>query len=252
MVRALDVLLAVAAARGGGGADVSTVAAETGLHPSTVFRLLETLASRDFVEAVNGRYRTGPRAFEVGSSFLRGTSVWEYAPELSREVATASNETASVGILDNGRVLYIAIAHGQSELGIQSFAGTHHPAHCTALGKAMLAAMPWDQAEEILRSTNLVRLTPHTHTTLDDLKIELERVSAQGYAVDDEERNLGVRCVGAPIRDHAGILAAVSVSGPTFRMQGGAFEAARDTVVAAARDATARLGGSIPSEARAW
>lgn len=242
VVRALEVLKALAHADGG-TEDLSTIAAATDLHTSTTFRLLDTLASHGFVESVNGGYRIGPRAFEVGSAFLRGTSVWTHAPELSRQLASETNETASVGILDNGRVLYIAIAHGQSELGIQSFPGTHHPAHCTALGKAMLAAMPWPRAENVLQGTDLVRLTPRTHASLDELRIELAKVAEQGYAVDDEERSTGVRCVGAAILDHAGTLAAVSVSGPTFRMQGAEFDAARDKVVAAAQAATLRLGG---------
>ena len=115
----------------------------------------------------------------------------------------------------------------------------------------MLAAMPWPQAEMILQGTDLARLTPMTHASLDELRIELTKVAEQGYAVDDEERSTGVRCVGAAMHDHAGSLAAVSVSGPTMRMQGAAFDTVRDKVVAAAQTATLRLGGAR-STARPW
>jgi IclR family acetate operon transcriptional repressor len=244
VARALDVLDALAHAPNG-SADLPSLAAATGLHPSTVFRLLETLASRDYVRPLSTGYQIGPRAFEVGSAFIRGASIWTRAAELAESLAEATGETASVGVLVGAEVLYIAIAHGQSDFGIQSVPGTRHPAHCTALGKAMLAAMPLTAAAGILAGSELAALTPNTRTTLEALQRELLLVARQGYAMDDEERALGVRCIGVPIWDQHGTVAAISASGPSFRMQGRHLDEVREAVIAAGRDATRQLGGGV-------
>jgi len=241
VARALDLLFVLGDLAG--PADLTTLARRAGLHPSTAFRMLETLRTRGLVRSARDGYELGAATFELGSAFLRGVSVWTNAPELAEQLAGRADETASVGVLDNGEVLYIAIAHGQRELGIQWQPGTRHPAHATALGKAMLAHLPWPEVTAILARRPLVRLTPRTFTDPAALRSELAAIAARGYAVDDEERLPGVFCIGAPIRDHNGsVVAAISISGPAFRIaERGPDELAR-LVVAAAGDASRRLG----------
>jgi IclR family acetate operon transcriptional repressor len=240
VVRALDVLIAVSKH---GPADLSTLARAVELHPSTTLRMLESLVSRDLVRRRRGLYETGAGAFEIGSTFLRSVALASEAQLLVEELAARVNETASFGILDRGEVLYLAIAHGQWELGIQSTAGGRHPAHCTALGKAMLAHLPWPEVEEILRDHPPERRTPTTLVEPADIRRELARVRRRGYAVDAEERVPGVVCVGAPVRDASGsVVGAISISGPELRLGRGRLSAVADEVVAVAETGSNILG----------
>lgn len=241
MDRAVDLLVALAEAPR--PLDLSTLARRVGLHSATTFRMLETLAERGLVRHTPDGWLLGALTFELGSAFARGVSVWASGPQHIEELASRVNETASLGILDSGEVLYIAIAHGQRELGIQSQPGTRHPAHATALGKVLLAALPWPEVVALLQRRPPVALTERTRTSLDEIRAELERVTKLGYAIDDEERAPGVYCVGAPVCDHTGaVVAAVSVSGPTFRMTGAEREGIIDRLVRSAGDLSRLLG----------
>jgi len=152
VVRALDILIVLSTQNG--PVSLADLAKETSLNPSTAFRLLESMRSRGFVrQADSGRgYQLDSRVVDLGSAFLRSVSIWDYARELADQLAEDVSETASVGVLDQGKVLYIAIARGQRELGIQSQSGTRHPAYCTALGKVFLADLPWAEAARSLSS----------------------------------------------------------------------------------------------------
>lgn len=248
--RALDLLGLLGAATS--PVDLSTLARRADLPPSTAFRLLETLRARSMVRIGRDGYQLGPAVFELGGAFLRTVSVWNDAPELAERLATELDESASVGILDDGQVLYLAIAHGRSDTGMASIPGTRHPAHATALGKVLLAALPWSEAEAILERRPPVRLTESTYADPASLRAELERVAAQGYAVDAEERNPGITCYGAPIRDRTGaVVAAISASGTSFRMREHGAERIITAVTAAAREASRRLGAPVSSTAGA-
>jgi len=172
-------------------------------------------------------------------------SIWDYARDLADQLAEDLSETASVGVLDQGRVLYIAIARGQRELGIQSQSGTRHPAYCTALGKVFLADLTWAEAAAILDAEPMVRLTPSTITGKAAMRKELEAIRSRGYSVDDEERNPHVVCIAAPITDHTGrSVAAVSVSGPAFRVREHGIENVARHVIKRAAEISARMGGN--------
>ena len=242
VTRALDVLLAFRELSS--PVELGVLARHTGLHPTSTLRYVESLRSRGLVRSVgSGGYELGSPVFELATGYLRGLSVWSHASDLAERLAAEANETASVGVLDNGEVLYVAIANGQRELGIQSTPGTRHPAHCTALGKAMLADLAWDDVRAILRDHPPVRLTNRTLLEPEDLRSDLERVRARGYAVDDEERTLGVVCIGAAIRDHTGrTVAAASVSGPTFRVHEAEREELARLVIRVADGVSRRLG----------
>jgi IclR family acetate operon transcriptional repressor len=247
VLRALDVLTAVS---DHGPADLSTVAAAVDLHPSTTLRMLESLRSRDMVRQRRGRWEIGARAFEIGSTFLSRVSMAGEAQFLVEELAERLNETANFGILDHGEVLYLAISHGQWELGIQTLPGGRHPAHCTALGKVLLAHLPWEEVEQILEEHPPV---PRTRTTLvepADIRRELARVRRRGFAVDAEERLDGVVCVGAPVRDSTGkVVAGISISGPRLRLGRDRIAAVADEVVAVADKGSVILGAPMAGRA---
>jgi DNA-binding IclR family transcriptional regulator len=250
VARALDVLIALGEA--GRAATNLELSALVGLHPTTTLRMLETLRSRGLVrQLADASYEVGPRALDLGNAFLRRLSISRFAVEIAEELAAAASETASVGVLDEGRVLYVAIAQGQENLGIQSVPYARHPVHCTALGKTMLAALPWDEASRILALHPRERLTQNTLVELGALRQELEKTASRGYAVDREERTAGVTCIAAPIRDHLGhVAAALSVAGSTFRLRKQGVDKLARLVMEAAAAASERLGAATPTVAR--
>jgi DNA-binding IclR family transcriptional regulator len=222
----------------------SALARAAQLHVSTVFRILQTLKLRNFVvEAPGGLYKIGPRAFEVGNSFLRNTSLQSEGQQIVERLAAETGETANMGILDSDEVLYLAIAHGQRELGIQSNVGTRHPLYCTALGKVLMAGLGWPEARKRLSRIERIQMTENTIIDVARLGEELRKVATQGYALDTEERILGVRAVAAPVRDHSGrVVAAISAAGPAFRITGDNLEHLMSLVPNLAAEYSERLG----------
>jgi DNA-binding IclR family transcriptional regulator len=245
--RALTVLVLLASTPT--GMDASALARGAQLHVSTVFRILQTLKLRNFVvEAPGGLYRVGPKAFEVGSSFLRSTSLQSEGQMIVERLSEETGETASLGILDSDEVLYLAIAHGQRELGIQSNVGTRHPVYCTALGKVLMADLDWPEAKALLSRIERTRMTINTIVNIGRLREELLKVGSQGYALDAEERTIGVRAVGAPVRDHSGrVVAAISAAGPAFRIAGASHELLIWQVQKLAAEFSQRLGYAVGS-----
>lgn len=219
VARALDLLVELSACEQPVG--LSELARRAQLHPTTALRLLESLRSRGFSEQTsNGSYVLGGRTLEIGNAFLRGLSIWSQATKLTDRLATVTRETASVGVLDRGQILYIAIARGQFDVGIASVPGTRHPAYCTALGKAILSQLPLDVSAAIIRRQPLERLSERTIVDAEQLRRDLVISRTRSYAIDDEERVAGVICIGAPVLDHLRTpVGAISISGPADRMK---------------------------------
>jgi DNA-binding IclR family transcriptional regulator len=247
VVRALDVLAEFGSARE--PMTLATVARQVGMHPTTTLRMLESLRVRGMVRLVDdGRYEVGSATLELAKSFLSRISISRFAHEAVEALAARVDETASVGVLDEGQVLYIAIAHGQHEFGIQSLAYARHPSYCTALGKSLLADLAPERVDELLGVSPLEALTPNTITNLKQLRAELRNVAACGYAIDDEERMPGVLCIAAPVRDHSGkAAAAISVSGPAFRMRRAGLGQLAMAVMESAAATGEKLGAPAPS-----
>jgi IclR family pca regulon transcriptional regulator len=178
VVRALDVLGALGKARE--PMTLAAVARQVGMHPTTTLRMLESLRARNMVRCEGGRYQVGPATLDLGRSFLRQISIARFAHEAAEALAARVEETASVGVLDEGQVLYVAVAHGQRELGIQSVPYARHPLHCTALGKALLAELPPQEVAALLGPSPLERLTPNTITDAGRWQAELARVVPVG------------------------------------------------------------------------
>lgn len=243
VLRALDVLIAL------GQTDqpksLTNLSREVGLHPTTTLRMLESLRARGFAQqTANGTFELGVRPLELASRYLRRMSISKYAQEAATKLAREVKETASIGSLVNGEVLYVAIADGQRELGIQSTPLARHPVHCTALGKVLMAYRPWQEVMEILAAHPPMRHTANTISEEDDLRQEFKHVAERGFAIANEERIEGVVCIAAPIRDHTDeVIAAISISGPTFRIYNRGIEDISAIVVDHA-ESTSRLLGA--------
>lgn len=214
--RALDILEMLASHPGTLG--VTEIARGTGLAPGTAHRLLVGLAQRGWVRQDPGRrYGVGPAALRLGGA--ASTKLAAVAAPALRAAVEATGETANLASLDGDVMVYVAQSPSPHTLRIFAEVGRPVPLHSTAVGKVVLAGMEPALALELLAGTELVARTPRTLTDPDDLRAELDRVRDQGWALDDEEQELGVRCVAVPVgTGSAWARMALSVSGPTERM----------------------------------
>lgn len=213
------------------------------LNKTSLLRIVRTLEAEKLLIRHGERYRLGPRVLDLSYAFLATLSVVEVAQKYMYELSQACGQTVSLAILDDFDVVYIAIEHSQREVGIQGEIGGRHPAHATSLGKVLLADLDDAELRERLRNHTLERLTHRTIVDSEELVALLPQVRESGYATDDEERGIGIRCLAAPIRDHQGrVVAAMSVSGPIFHMTEVALQDIRKRLIEAAASVSEELG----------
>jgi IclR family transcriptional regulator, acetate operon repressor len=217
--RALALLEVLAAA--GNPLGVGEVADLTGLPQGTVHRLLQTLQQRGYVRRDRARkYSLGTGAIRLADAAQRALAR-SARPHLA-ELVRLSGETANLAVLEGDDVVYVAQISSPHTLRMFAEVGRHVPPHSTAVGKVLLAALPRDHALAVLRRTGLAARTPATITDLGTFTAELDRVAAQGWAADEEEQEIGVRCIAVPVTGGPGpVVAALSLSGPADRFAGG-------------------------------
>jgi len=190
------------------------------LHKSTVHRFLMVLERHRMVERTpEGNYRLGLKLYDLGNRAVQQFDLRDRVQPHLRRLVNEVGETAHLCIMEKALVVYLEKIEPSRSVRMTSRIGTSNPVYCTAVGKAMLAALPQDELRDILTRIRYVRLSKKTLMSEDELLRDLEKTRRRGYAVDDEEVEEGVRCVGAAILDSTGHpVAAVSVSGPSFRM----------------------------------
>ncbi|MHA6346298.1 HTH-type transcriptional regulator BhcR [Roseivivax sp. CAU 1761] len=228
------------------GAALSTLAADLDQSPATLYRILVTLEGRGLVEfdAASQLWHVGARAFVIGARFLRRTSLVERARPVLRELMEETGETANLGIAQGASVLFVSQVETQASIRAFFPPGTLSPMHASGIGKALLAHMPAERRARRLAAAPLERFTPHTFCDPAALETELALSRARGWALDGEEKTLGMRCVAAPVFDaHGEAVAGLSVSGPTSRVSETAVTALADRVKAAARQLSQAVGG---------
>lgn len=189
------------------------------LPKTTVFRYLYTLAQCGFVyhDPETELYRIGIRMWELSKLSSELSEIRDLALPVMRELRDQFNETINLGILDGSEVVYLEMVESRRSLRMQAKIGNHDPIYATALGKAILAFVAEERWSEHILPT-LVARTDHTLTTLPTLRDDLLQARRQGYALDNEENEEGVRCVGAPVFNQAGFpVAAISLSAPITR-----------------------------------
>jgi len=242
--RALDVLEYVCA---NGGTDVAGISSALGIPVSTVYRTLSALEQRDYVR------HSAPNCYEVGARLLTLHGITELQNKLMQvsrlhlqQLSRRTGQTAHLAVLSTNQVGYIDTVIGPTGLSVYPSLGSSSPLYCTSLGKALLAFLPARLQDSILSQLNL---EPHTHNTLTSLtqvREHLAQVRQQGYAVDDEEFQLGVRCIGAPVRSAAGeVIAAISISGLAAQVGGESFE----SLVEAVRETASAISSELGYEA---
>jgi IclR family acetate operon transcriptional repressor len=247
LIRGLTILERLAEA--GDGVALSDLAQRVGLAPSTTHRLLKSLEKMRFVsqDAQRGRWFVGVQAFAAGNAFLYHRDFVEASRPAMRRAMEASGETANLAVLDGGQAVMLSQVECHEMMRMLAKLGGRAPVHASAVGKALLAALPDEEVSAILHRRGLARVTPNTIHEPARLREDLAAVRARGYAIDDEEHAVGLRCVAATIHDeHAEPLAAISLSGPRARITRERIGTLGNMVVEATAGITASLGGRLP------
>jgi IclR family KDG regulon transcriptional repressor len=199
---------------------VSEISEKIGLHKATTHRILTTLMNYGYIErAADGqKYRLGLRLSELGFKVVRRMDLRKEALPLIQQLLDQLGETCDLSIYDHGRVFYLDVLQSRHAVTVSATPGQRLPIHCTASGKLFLAYLPAEVADQALAG-KLTSYTPKTITSLEQLHQQMEGIRQQGYSVDDQEFEIGLWAVSAPVlnqRDE--ILAAVSVLSPTSRI----------------------------------
>jgi IclR family transcriptional regulator, acetate operon repressor len=238
--RAFDLLEMLADA--GGALGLSELAANSGLAPATVHRLMRTLVKRGYVrQEASRRYTLGSRLIRLGETSSRMLGTW-LRPVLA-QLVRETGETANLAVLDGDEVVYIAQVPSPHSMRMFTEPGRRVQPHCTAVGKALLAELPPEQARALLERSDMPAYTPTTITDPDLLLAHLEVIRKQGYAIDEGEQEVGVRCFAVAVPDAPASLA-ISTSGPQARMTDDA--AAR--IVPALKHAAQQISATIAAE----
>ncbi len=228
-----------------GQAGVTEIAAELGVHKSTVSRLISVLEARGYVEQLSdrGKYRLGFAVARLARSTSAQLDLVKQSQAACDALALESGETTNLAVLDADRIVNIAEAIGPAGIALRTWVGQSCPAHATSSGKVLLAGLDAGQVRERL-ATRLESFTDDTLTARATLEAELEVVRQRGWASVREELEVGLNAVAAPVRDADGhVVAALSVSGPSYRLSEDEFDATAKRTIAAAEIISRRLGG---------
>jgi DNA-binding IclR family transcriptional regulator len=248
-VQVLDRAIAILDALAGGREELplAEIARRVGVHKSTVHRILTSLEQHRLADQNErtGCYRLGSHLVSLANAALAQFDIRNRAKPYLEKVLYDTEETVHLCILDQGEVLYLDKVDSSRSIRMTSAIGRRNAAHCTAVGKAMMAWLPEEEIDAIIRQHGLVRFTSKTITTPMELKAELKRVREHGYGVDDEEHEEGVRCVGAAVLDHTERpVAAISASAPSFRLPLEKIPLIARSVCQAAEELSRELGCS--------
>ncbi len=231
------------------GLSLTGLSQRAGIAPSTAHRILATLKASGFVHCdSHSHYLIGVQAFRIGSAFLRSRKLADAGRGVVLRLMEESGETVNIGIEDEGYIVFILQAETHQPVRAFHRPGSRSPLHASSLGKAIMAALTDEAATERLLRSGMPKFTQGTIVDPEALLADLVQVRKRGWAVDNEERAEGLRCVGAAIYDEQGdVVGAVSISGPTVRMPEERLGELGPMVKRAAAEITDRIGGKIPA-----
>jgi DNA-binding IclR family transcriptional regulator len=235
---------------------VNEMARMLGMHKSTISRLCATLEQAGYLhrELAAGRYRLGPRIFNLAGNQNHEFDLRSVARPILQRLVAATGETVTIAELEGPDIVTIDVIEGTNLVRAQARVGARTQAHASATAKAILAYLPTVDRDAIIDGLALVQLSPNTLTSRDALVENLETIRQRGWSVDMEELEVGLRCIGAPVRDGGGhVIAAIAILGPRHRMTEAAIPVVAPQVVAAANEISRALGlepGTPHDEAR--
>ena len=232
------------------GLSLSEVAHCVGLPTSTAHRLLTTLQNERYVkfDSERSNWLIGVQAFRVGTAFMRSRDIIGTARPYMRRLMELSGETVNLGIIDRGEVVYLAQVETQKMMRAIAGPGGRSDILTSSVGKAILAFMRPDACEKLIKSLHHQPGVAQLPKAINMIRNELQATRVRGYAIDDEENSVGLRCLASVIFDeHGEPLAAISVSGPTARVAQERLASLGDNVMSIAAEITSELGGTLPS-----
>lgn len=205
-----------------GGASLTEVARQAGVSKSSAYNHLQTLLERGYVEKEDDTYRVGLKWLDLVGQARDGHRLYQIGRDATISLADQTGEVAALTTENGGKSVYLYQIQGENAVQYGSRLGIRLHMHATAAGKAMLAHMSGAAVDAIIERHGLPRLTQHTITTRRELDEELALIRDRGYSVDDEERIIGMRGIGAPIIDESdeGLLGAIAIGGSTVNIQG--------------------------------
>ena len=195
------------------------LSAETGLHPSTAFRILASLSEQGYVErTARGNYQLGARLMQLGSRVRAAVDIRKVALPLMEKLRDRLGETVNLTVREGDEVVYIERALAKRMMRVEQVIGSRAPLHVTAVGKLMLGELGETECRDYAKRSKLPGYTPNTHRKVTALLHDCADSAQRGYALDNEEAELGVGCIGALVRDATGhVIAGLSVSAPIER-----------------------------------
>lgn len=221
----------------------------SGQPKATLHRLLQNLLDLRLLrfDADVKRYSLGYGLLEMAGRAWSQLDIRHAAREMMAELSTALDETVHLAVLDASDIIYIDKVESSQPFRLGSAIGLRNPAFCTGVGKALIAFLPTNELDQVIKHTKFTALTPNTLTTEADLRKSLSMIRQTGYAYDDEEHHLGIRCAAAPIFNHSGRpIASISVAAPLMRCDDNRLLELRDRVMDAAYRVTRDCGGVPP------
>lgn len=224
---------------------VTDLSRDLQINKSTVSKILSTLEAHHYLtqNSENRKYRLGLRFFELGSLVADQMDLQKMALPFMEELNRKVEETVHLVVMDNFEIVYINKVESPQSLRIGTRVGGRLPAYCTGVGKVLLAALSPDDLKQFLKKNRLKRLTPNTIADPEKLREKLREIRSQGYALDNEEFSEGLMCVSAPIYNYSqGVIAAISISGPTQRIKEKNVETLIDLTKISAQEISRGLG----------
>ncbi|MGE5579327.1 MAG: IclR family transcriptional regulator [Bacillota bacterium] len=232
--KAIDILLAVA--ESGGPVTLTETATKARIPVATASRLLHTLTQASLLRRDGKGYTLGIRAFEIGKKAEKGLDLIGVSRPHLRALADRTGENANLAVLDGTDVVYLICEECSRMMRAFTVSGARVSAHATGVGKVLLSGLPDSQISRLYEGVSLPKFTSRTVDSLERLLSEVRLVRQRGYAVDEGEREDGVLCFAAPVRNYSGrVIAAVSISGPTSRLERRKSESRSMTQDSAAR-----------------
>ncbi|MEW6661933.1 MAG: IclR family transcriptional regulator [Bacillota bacterium] len=214
------------------------------IHPSTIHRLLLTMEKEKIIDRLeNGKYALGLKVFELGCIAAAQRELVKVARPYLEELHRISGETVNLVIMDGTEAIYLDKCENPMSMVQYARIGKRIPLYCSAVGKALLTGF---HQEDLQRALNSIKIIPHTPNTIIDVGKLMEAVQMakiNGYAIDNEEVELGIKCIGAPVKRESGhVIAAISICGPVSRLSGGRFFELVHQVKTTAEKVSNRMG----------
>ncbi|MFS0892022.1 IclR family transcriptional regulator [Peribacillus frigoritolerans] len=228
---------------------ITDISNQLGLHKSTVHSLLKTLLNHGYISQnpENGKYGLGMKLFERGNHVIQSLDVRDLSKKYLMDLSVKTGQTAHLVILDGKEGVYIDKVEGPMAVILYSKIGKRIPLHCSAVGKALIAFKDQEEIKKILNEYVYFKQTEYTITDESEFLRELQQVQSQGYAVDNQENEPGVRCIAAPIRNHENkVIAAISLSTLIARIDEAQLETFIEQLEQAAFQLSEQMGNGIP------